>query len=104
MLEAGKAQAGAKEMAEGLWGTSESEKTVAVNTPASAGAQQTLPAVPSLTRVAMGPDVRNVNADHSKANIAQENIIVNYPAGLLSLPVFFRKEQLQQFSFHYWKI
>ena len=83
MPEAGKAQAGAKEKAEGLWGTSESEKTVAVNTPASAGAQQAHPAVPSLPRIAMGPDVRNVNADHSKANIAQENIIVNYPAGYL---------------------
>ena len=49
----------------------------------------------------MGPDVRNDLTDHSKTNIAQENIIVNYPAGLLSLLVFFRKEQLQQFSFHY---
>lgn len=52
-------------------------------TPASAGAQQTLPAVPSLTRVAMGPDVRNVNADHSNANITQLLKAVNCPAGLI---------------------
>ena len=47
----------------------------------------------------MGPDVRNVNADHSNTNIAQENIIVNYPAGLLSLPVFFRKNSSSSFLF-----